>query len=239
MASIQRRPNKLWRARYRDAAGKEHSRHFQKKIDAQRWLDEVTASIVTGQYVDPNAGKIRFREYAEQWRTAQVHRPSSVAHVETMLRRHAYPYLGDRQIASILPSEVQAWVKRLGTDDKVHKRKALAPATVGVIHGIVSGILRAAVRDRKIMANPCEGHGYHAWRRSGLFPSRRSRSRHCAMRCRPSCGRSSSSRQAPASGRARCSGSPETGCGSLGGIRLSLSIVNWSIGTAGRLISDH
>ncbi len=48
MASIQKRPNGVWRARYRDADGKEHSQHFPRKIDAQAWLDEVTAAVVTG-----------------------------------------------------------------------------------------------------------------------------------------------------------------------------------------------
>ena len=52
MASIAKRPDGRWRAQYRDAAGKEHSKHFDRKTDAQRWLDEVTAAIVTGQYVD-------------------------------------------------------------------------------------------------------------------------------------------------------------------------------------------
>ena len=33
----------------------------------------------------------------------------------------------------------------------------LAPSTVGVVHGVVSGIFRAAVRDRLIVANPCDG----------------------------------------------------------------------------------
>ena len=88
-------------------------KHFARKVDAQRWLDEVTASVVTGQYVDPKAGRMTFEEYAERWRAAQVHRPSSQAHVETMLRRHAYPTLGSRPLSSILPSDVQAWVKRL------------------------------------------------------------------------------------------------------------------------------
>ena len=115
----------------------------------------MTASVVTGQYVDPKAGRIAFKAYAEQWRAAQVHRPSSAAHVETMLRRHTYPTLGERQLFSILPSEVQAWVERLsaGAGD----RSPLAPSTVGVVHGIVSSIFKAAVRDRRVMANPCEG----------------------------------------------------------------------------------
>jgi hypothetical protein len=58
MASIARRPDGTFRPRYRDADGKEHARHFKRKADAQRWLDEVTATVVTGTYVDPRAGRI-------------------------------------------------------------------------------------------------------------------------------------------------------------------------------------
>lgn len=157
MANIAKRSDGRWRARYRDERGREHARHFTRKVDAQRWLNEVTASVVTGQYVDPKAGRISFREYAEGWRQAQVHRPNSAAHIEGQLRRHVYPTFGDRPISSILPSEVQAWVKLLGTPDKATARRALAPSTIQVIHAIVSSIFRAAIRDRKIMANPCEG----------------------------------------------------------------------------------
>jgi integrase len=74
-----------------------------------------------------------------------------------MLRRHAYPTFGDRQLSTILPSEVQAWVRRLGITDKRAGRTALAAETVAVLHSVVSAIFRAAVRDRKIIANPCEG----------------------------------------------------------------------------------
>ncbi|MDI6912214.1 site-specific integrase [Nocardioides sp.] len=168
--SIAKRPDGRWRARYRDAGGREHARHFTRKVDAQRWLDEVTASVVTGQYVDPKAGSIAFRIYAEQWRAAQVHRPSSQAHVETMLRRHAYPTLGDRPLSSILPSEVQAWVKRLGIEDKAAKRRALAPSTIGVVHSIVSSVMKAAVKDRRIVANPCEGTKLPKASRSKVVP---------------------------------------------------------------------
>lgn len=55
-----------YRARYRDEAGKEHARHFLKKAQAQRWLDEVTASVVRGDYVDPTSGKITFRQWFRQ-----------------------------------------------------------------------------------------------------------------------------------------------------------------------------
>jgi hypothetical protein len=61
MASLARRPDGRWRARYRDAAGKEHARHFDRKIDGQQWLDQVTASVVTNTYVDPAAGRVTSR----------------------------------------------------------------------------------------------------------------------------------------------------------------------------------
>lgn len=162
VSSIRKRPNGSWRARYRDAAGKEHARHFPRKVDATRWLDEVTASVVTGQYVDPRAGRQSFRDYAESWRAGQVHRPTTAAHVETMLRRHVYPTLGDRPLAGVLPSDVQSLVKRLSG--------SLAPSTVGVVHRIVAGIFKAAVRDRRIAASPCEGTRLPRVRRERVEP---------------------------------------------------------------------
>jgi hypothetical protein len=140
MASIKQRPDGKWRARYRDPSGKEHAQHFLRKTDAQRWLDETTAAIVTGQYVDPRSGKITFRQRTEQWRSGQMHRPSTEVFIERQLRLHVYPVFGDRPLSSIKPSEIQQWVKRLSNH--------LAPSTVGIIHGIVSGIFRAAVQTR-------------------------------------------------------------------------------------------
>ena len=52
---MAKRPNGRWRARYRDEADREHARHFDRKIDAQQWLDRVTAAVVTDSYVDPQA----------------------------------------------------------------------------------------------------------------------------------------------------------------------------------------
>lgn len=158
MASVEKRirdGSTTWLARWRDPDGRQRKRSFPRKVDADRFLTTVEHGILTGSYVDPAAGKVTFRAYAEQWRAAQVHRPTTMAHVETMLRRHAYPVLGDRPLAAIRPSEVQAWVKRLTTD--CDGRPALTPATVGVVHGLVAAVFKSAVRDRKLTGSPCEG----------------------------------------------------------------------------------
>lgn len=148
MASIKKRPNGRWRARYRDEAGKEHSRHFARKVDAQNWLDGQTAALVTGQHVDPKAGKVTFREYAEQWRADQLHhRPSTAAQAESRLRKWVYPEIGDRPMSTLKRSDVQRVISQAA--DK------LAPATVQVVHAYVAGVFKAAVIDRVIPSNPC------------------------------------------------------------------------------------
>lgn len=64
MASMQKRPDGRWRARNRDHDGKEHARHFERRAEAERWLDAVRGDLVRGSYVDPRAGREHFAIYA-------------------------------------------------------------------------------------------------------------------------------------------------------------------------------
>lgn len=144
-----------WRARYFDTAGKEHAKHFPKKNLAQAWLNEVTASVVTGQYVDPRAARVTFRSYAELWLEAQVHKDATALLYRGHLERHVYPVLGDIPLGNILTTTIQGWVKRLSSGDPGSGRRGLAPATVGVVYTVVASIFRAAVHDRKLATSPC------------------------------------------------------------------------------------
>jgi len=129
--------------------GRERARHFDRKVDAQRWLDEVTATLVGGTYVDPTLGRQTFQAYAETWRATQPHRPTTAKNVEQHLRRYAYDTLGDRPLAAIRPSEVQAWVTALSP--------RLAPSTLHTVVNTIRAVFAAAVRDRVIAHNPCVG----------------------------------------------------------------------------------
>jgi len=77
MASIQRRPDGQWRARYRDEHYREHTRHFARRVDAQQWLDSITASVVRGDYVDPKAGAVTLAEHAGRWQASHVSRDNT------------------------------------------------------------------------------------------------------------------------------------------------------------------
>lgn len=155
MANIQKRPNGKWRARYRDDAGREHARHFVRKVDAQRWLDDVTASIKTGQYVDPAAGRITFAEYFADWSRRQIW----VSGTERAMRLAVdSATFGDVALSSLRRSHVEAWIKAMQTKDRGDGRPAgLAPGTIRTRFNNVRAVLRAAVRDRVIVSDPSEG----------------------------------------------------------------------------------
>jgi integrase len=152
MASIEKRPNGKWRARFRDASRREHARHFARKVDAQRWLDEQTAALVTGQFVDPRAGRVTFRDYAEQWRARKQrmgkHRPSTASRVRQMLSRYAYPVIGERPISTVQPLDVLEVMAR--------SSESLSPSTLAVLHAVLASVFRSAVKERIIPSSPCQ-----------------------------------------------------------------------------------
>jgi len=151
MASIAKRPDGKWRARYRDSRGREHSRHFARKIDAQAWLDSVTTSIQTGTYIDPTKGRITIGELAPVWIAGKINlKPTTHARYEDAMRVHVLPRWGDVPLQKIEHGEIQTWLAEL-TD------KGLAGASVRKVHGVLAGILGLAVRDRRLPSNPALG----------------------------------------------------------------------------------
>lgn len=146
MASVQRRPDGRWRARYRDPSGRERAKHFAKKADAERWLALVTADVVRGTWVDPRAGRVTFRTFAEQWLAVQTFDESTREAVSTRLRVHVLPTFGDVELRAIRPSAVQAWVRS--------RQQCLSPRTVRVLLANVSSIFGATVEDGLISTNP-------------------------------------------------------------------------------------
>ncbi|BCM69419.1 hypothetical protein EASAB2608_04753 [Streptomyces sp. EAS-AB2608] len=147
MANIQKRPNGKWRARYRDLDGKEHARHFDRKLDAQRWLDEVTTSIVTGQYVDPRAGRISFAKYAERWEESLIAGEAAERITDNALRLHLVPALGSRAMAAIRRNDIQVLFKGLS--------EQLGPGSVRNVYDVLVRVMTAAVEDKVIASSPC------------------------------------------------------------------------------------
>jgi len=112
--------------------GPQRTRQFDRKGEAERFLDGIRGDLAHGLYVDPAGARMLFGDVAEAWRVVQVHRPSTAVATESYLRIHAYPILGHRPIGAIRRSAIQAWVKALSTK--------LAPASVELAYRWVSTI---------------------------------------------------------------------------------------------------
>lgn len=147
MASITKRANGSWRARYRDDAGKEHAKHFPRKIDGQRWLDEVTADMVTGNYVDPKAGQITLASFFSDWSERQVWASGTTRAMGLAVRTCTF---SDTELRDIRRSHVEAWIKTM-------VKAGLAPGTVRTRTNNVRSVLKGAMHDRLIAKDPAEG----------------------------------------------------------------------------------
>ncbi|HET7489355.1 MAG TPA: site-specific integrase [Acidimicrobiales bacterium] len=148
MSHIQRRDDK-WQARYRDAAGREHSRRFDRKYDAERWLRDQAVAVDRGTWVDPQHGRTRFDAWCEEWwATTPALRPSSRARDLSYLRSKILPTFGSMPLGSIDHMSVRAWVAELSA-------AGFAPATVTKAYQILSKVLAAAVDAKLILVSPC------------------------------------------------------------------------------------
>lgn len=144
--SIAKRPDGKWRARYRDESGREHARHFTRKIDAQRWLDEISASLLSGAYVDPQAGRVPFRQFYEEWSARQLWVASTRANADLAVRSTTF---ADLPVKAVRRSHVESWVKTMADQ--------WAPTTVKTRFAIVRSVFRAAMADRLIATDPTAG----------------------------------------------------------------------------------
>lgn len=156
MASIRKLPNGRWQAQIRPIpGGKQITKTARRKIDAQKWLDEQSAALVTGQFVDPNNGKITFEQYFELWATRQVWVPGT----ERAMRLAAGSVtFASVPLGRVLRSHVEQWVKHMQTEQRGYGREyGLAPGTIKTRFNNVRAVFRAAVKDRIISADPTEG----------------------------------------------------------------------------------
>ncbi|KAB1947653.1 tyrosine-type recombinase/integrase [Brevibacterium linens] len=147
MGNIQKRPNGKWRARFRDYQGKEHSRHFSRRVNAQAWINEQEHSKRSGTLLDPAKGRVSVGEWCDQWLEGyQTNRVGTVRQARTHLKRIKAAF-GDRPIGALRPSEVKAWVSGL-------KAEGLAESTVYALHSRLAQVMQDAVLDGVLGKSP-------------------------------------------------------------------------------------
>jgi integrase len=150
--NVRKLPSGRYQARYRDPSGHRHRapRTFATLADANGWLSATEAAIVRGAWIDPRAGTITFREYADGWLESRPGlRPRTVELYRSLLDRHLVPAFGDHQLGKLTAPVVRHWYARL------LRSSAPGRVTVAKCYRLLRAILNTAVADELIGRNPC------------------------------------------------------------------------------------
>lgn len=146
MASIDKRPDGRYRARWREyPGGPQKTKSFARKLDAERFLVDVQHRLMSGTYVPPEAARVTVEEYYGRWlaRMTPTWRQATLSAVQQSFR-HILPVLGGRPLASVRRSDVEALCAAL----------PLAPSTVALARQHLGQLFNAAVDDDLVVRNP-------------------------------------------------------------------------------------
>jgi integrase len=137
-----------WRARYVDDSGREHTKAFDRKVDAQRWIASVTASLVRGDYVDPKLVRTTVAAWCDTWIDGyRTRRKSTVRQAEVHIKIIKATF-GAMPLSAVKPSDVKAWTSAM-------KGEGRAASYVYALHSRLAQLMNDAVHDGVIARNPC------------------------------------------------------------------------------------
>jgi len=113
---IRELPSGRWQVRYKgpDGLDRPAPETFARKRDAQSWLVRKEAEIMSGDWMDPDAGQVLFRQFATAWVKERPNlRPKTVDLYGYLLRQHLLPTFGRRPVNAIREPNVRAWRQSL------------------------------------------------------------------------------------------------------------------------------
>lgn len=143
-----------WEARYRDMAGRQRSRSFPLKRDAVEFLDEQRAAVRAREWIDPDDARVTLRALAEE---AAELAPEPETRTQHRYYAKQLGDVGDIPVGRLRRADLQRWMNQL-TEGRpwTANRSKLQPTTARNIGVWVTGLLKQAVRDRRIKDNPAE-----------------------------------------------------------------------------------
>ena len=156
MASIdayETKAGKRYMVRYRTPDRRPAvKRGFKNKRDANDWLAENTVKINTGAWRAESAGRITVAEAARAW--LEIKRssvaPGTVSNYTTGVNHITkVGKLGNFYLKDVTSEHIEVWVTELG--------KTVKPKTVHNSFGALNGVMKRALRDKRIASNPCHG----------------------------------------------------------------------------------
>ena len=141
-----------WKARYRDPNGADRRQTFDRKADAELFLQRNGTEIQNKDWVQPELKRTSFGQWTDAWwETTAKLAPSTRRGYERNLRLHIKPAFEGRPIAAIDWMDIELFLVGL-------TKNGSSPKTVSHCLSIVSLIMKTAIRAKVVKENPCDGH---------------------------------------------------------------------------------
>ncbi len=142
-----------YEVKLRAPGGRQYSRTFRTRKEAEAFQVQERASQVHGTWIDPGAGSVSFAQYAAQWLDERGLRPRTAELYDYLLRHHLLSSFGNVELKQITPARIRAWHAR------VPEKSTIGPSTVAKAYRLLRAILATAVEDELISRNPCALEG--------------------------------------------------------------------------------
>ncbi|MFH9496235.1 tyrosine-type recombinase/integrase [Streptomyces globisporus] len=143
-----------WTASYLGPDGQEFRapETFDTKRAAEVWLSQVEADLTRGDWQDPDAGAVNFKEYALQWVDERGLSATTDELYRRLLRLHLLPTFEELDLDEITAPRVRTWrTERLSSTG--------AATTVAKAYRLLKAVMETAVDDELIRRNPCRIRG--------------------------------------------------------------------------------
>lgn len=151
MASIQTTPSGKYQVRYKDGSGKHRAKTFAKQAHATAYLHRVQSDIDAGRHIIAERGSTLVPEFVQEWHDGRVDiAVSTRSRSQGIITGHITPKWSKKKISDIQHAAVQQWVSELLDAGQ-------SPRSAKKIVNVLSQALDAAVKDRRLAANPAEG----------------------------------------------------------------------------------
>jgi integrase len=157
---VRKLPSGRYQARYAgpDGIDRPAPETFATRTDADVWLTMKEAEIRRGGWLDPDAGKLKFGQYADTWVNDHVLKPRTEELYRGLLKNHLKPTFGNADLADIREGDIRRWRKeRLNAGPKA--ARPFGPVTVAKAYRLLHAIMTTAVEDGRIRRNPCHIKG--------------------------------------------------------------------------------
>ena len=151
MSSVKKHPTGVWQVRYRDPAGRQRAKNFDRKTDAQLFANAVEADKARGEWLDPRLGRVTFGEWADDWLAQLAHiKPKTRLGYESTLRCHVLPVLARAPIANLDRVALRRFVADLSNG-------GAGPSTIHAAMHVTRSVLELAVDAGALKGNPGVG----------------------------------------------------------------------------------